>query len=242
MQTSLWDRLCLTFRALSTKVFQTLRRTLVGQLGVDPSAPVRQLHRRILTADPELDFVEARPSSIMSSSPSAGPLTASPTTGVTTNGPARLAGSKTQSRTGNPSHPGSRYQLPGDTRAFTGHRPELDRLVSLLSETPDVGGTGSVVISAIDGMGGVGETALGLHAAHRVRDAFPDGQLFIDLPGHSPGAAPLATGDALAWLLRSLGVSPDQTPEDQGERAALYRDRPDGTRTLIILDNAADTA
>jgi tetratricopeptide (TPR) repeat protein len=39
-----------------------------------------------------------------------------------------------------------------------------------------------------------------------------------------------------------MGVPPQQIPRDTDERAALYRERLAGTRTLIVLDNAADEA
>ncbi|MFJ5229237.1 ATP-binding protein [Kitasatospora sp. NPDC088391] len=136
----------------------------------------------------------------------------------------------------------SRCQLPADTRLFTGRAKELDRLLALAREAPAGSDAGMVVISAIDGMGGVGKSALAVHAAHRLRGSFPDGQLFIDLHGHTPGLAALAAEDALDWFLRSLGVPPQLIPQDLGERAAFYRDRLAGTRTLIVLDNAVSTA
>ncbi|MEC3993219.1 tetratricopeptide repeat protein [Actinacidiphila sp. DG2A-62] len=97
-----------------------------------------------------------------------------------------------------------------------------------------------MVISAIDGMGGVGKSALAVHAAHRLAERFPDGQLFLDLYGFTQGKAPRDPGDALAALLGGLGVPPQRIPGDVDARAALYRDRLSGTRTLVVLDNAAD--
>ncbi|HEX5496301.1 MAG TPA: hypothetical protein VFX70_17180, partial [Mycobacteriales bacterium] len=73
-------------------------------------------------------------------------------------------------------------------------------------------------------------------------DHYPDGQLFIDLYGFTQGTAPRDPGDALATLLSSLGVPPGHLPADLSARAAFYRDRLAGTRTLILLDNAADEA
>ncbi|MBC3843005.1 tetratricopeptide repeat protein [Streptacidiphilus sp. 4-A2] len=99
-----------------------------------------------------------------------------------------------------------------------------------------------MVISAIDGMAGIGKSALALRAAHHVRAHFPDGQLFIDLHGHTPGMEPLDAGKALDWFLRSLGVPPQLIPQSLDERAAFYRDRLAGTRTLVFLDNAGSTA
>jgi len=99
-----------------------------------------------------------------------------------------------------------------------------------------------VVISAIDGMAGVGKTALALHAAHRLAERFTDGQLFIDLRGHTQGQQPRSAAEALEWLLLALGVPPQRIPQDADERAALYRQRLAGSRTLIVLDNAANEA
>ena len=135
-----------------------------------------------------------------------------------------------------------RHQLPCDTRLFTGRSEELGQLLALAGAVPGHSDAGLVVISAIDGMAGVGKSALAIHAAHRLSEAFPDGQLFIDLHGHTTGMAPRTVSDSLAWLLHALGVPPQRLPEDLGARAAIYRDRLAGTRTLIVLDNAASTA
>jgi nucleoside phosphorylase/tetratricopeptide (TPR) repeat protein len=133
-------------------------------------------------------------------------------------------------------------QLPADTALFTGRSDELDRLLALAEHAGCGDSQGTVVICALEGMGGIGKTALAIRAAHRLAGRFPDGQLFIDLYGFTQGTAPRAPGDALATLLRSLGVPPGQIPADLDARAAVYRDRLAGTRTLILLDNAADEA
>jgi tetratricopeptide (TPR) repeat protein len=99
-----------------------------------------------------------------------------------------------------------------------------------------------VVISAIDGMAGIGKTALAVHVAHQLADRFPDGQLFIDLHGYTQGYPPRTANQALEAFLRTLGVPTAQIPGDVEERAALYRERLAGTHTLIVLDNAADEA
>jgi tetratricopeptide (TPR) repeat protein len=91
-------------------------------------------------------------------------------------------------------------------------------------------------------MAGVGKTALAVHTAHELAAGFPDGQLFIDLHGYTEGFQPRTSADALDRLLRALGVPHQQIPGDVEERAALYRQRLAGTRTLIVLDNALDEA
>jgi DNA-binding SARP family transcriptional activator/Tfp pilus assembly protein PilF len=123
-------------------------------------------------------------------------------------------------------------QLPAPPPMFTGRTREL----AALDRARD---TSTVVISAIDGMAGIGKTALAVHLAHRIADRYPHGQLFIDLHGHTPGTPPREPADALDHLLRALGVPGPQIPADLEERAALYRTRLADQRMLILLDNAA---
>ena len=131
-------------------------------------------------------------------------------------------------------------QLPAATRYFTGRHRELAALTDLIQHTSH--GSGTVVISAIDGMAGIGKTALAVHAAHQLAAKFPDGQLFLDLHGYTQGQAPRTADEALNWLLRALGVPPGGIPPDGEQAAALYRERLADTRTLIVLDNAATEA
>src|ERR1700749_5020380 len=58
-------------------------------------------------------------------------------------------------------------QLPAAVAAFTGRAAELRRLTQIL-DAAGVGGPGTVLLSAIGGMAGVGKTALALHWAHQV--------------------------------------------------------------------------
>jgi hypothetical protein len=61
-----------------------------------------------------------------------------------------------------PGAPSPLHQLPADIADFAGRRPQMEKLLGVLS----VPG-GHVAISAIDGMGGLGKTALAVHAAVR---------------------------------------------------------------------------
>ncbi len=137
-------------------------------------------------------------------------------------------------------------QLPADVEIFTGRSQELADLDRLLTRTADptaaAGVTGrdstAVVISAVSGTAGVGKTALALRWAHRVRRAFPDGQLYVDLHGFD-SEQPLSAADALARFLRALGLPGQNIPVEVEERAAAYRSLLDGRRMLVVLDNAA---
>ncbi|GGR84865.1 SARP family transcriptional regulator [Streptomyces nojiriensis] len=133
-----------------------------------------------------------------------------------------------------PARPQGINFLPYDVPDFTGREGELDGLIRLWS-----GNDGGVVtISAIDGMAGVGKTALAVHAGHRLADRFPDGQLFIDLQAHTAGQAPLDAGAALEVLLGQLGVPAAHIPASSADRAALWRSELSGRRVLAVLDNA----
>ncbi|MEU4445414.1 CHAT domain-containing protein [Actinosynnema sp. NPDC050801] len=121
-------------------------------------------------------------------------------------------------------------QLPLPIGDFTGRESELAELDALLGEHFT-----AVVVSAVSGTAGVGKTALAIHWAHRVRDRFPDGQLYVDLRGYDR-ELPLEHGDVLSGFLRALSVV--DVPNDVEERAALYRSLVADRRVLVVLDNA----
>jgi DNA-binding SARP family transcriptional activator len=124
-----------------------------------------------------------------------------------------------------------RFSLPPGPAAFTGREAEVELII----------GAGAAV-RAISGMPGVGKTALAVHAAHRLRDRFPDRQLFIDLRGHTLGQEPVSAEVALAGLLAATGIDPRSLPPDVDGRAALWRDTMAGLRAVLVLDNAASSA
>ncbi|GAA3029762.1 hypothetical protein GCM10020000_03030 [Streptomyces olivoverticillatus] len=91
---------------------------------------------------------------------------------------------------------------------------------------------------AVSGLGGVGKSALALHAAHRMRAGFPHGQLYADL--RHPCGHPVDPATALGSFLRALGVADADIPAGTAERVFLFRARMAGRRMLVVLDNAAD--
>ncbi|QTD96111.1 AfsR/SARP family transcriptional regulator [Streptomyces cyanogenus] len=129
-------------------------------------------------------------------------------------------------------------QLPSPPGPFTGRTGELAELDKML----DAGGApgGTVVISTIGGIGGIGKTWLAVHWAHHNAAAFPDGQLYADLRGFSPTAEPASAAEVVQGFLHALGLASTEIPADLPGRAAVYRSLVAGRRMLIVLDDARD--
>jgi DNA-binding SARP family transcriptional activator/tetratricopeptide (TPR) repeat protein len=188
--------------------YAAARARLVDELGTEPGPELRAVYEAVLRGEPA-SGAPAAPVPAPVAAPAPAPESA-------------------------PVRP---RQLPADVLAFTGRERELAALDALLA-AGDGERAGPVLISAVSGTAGVGKTALALRWAHRVRERFPDGQLYVDLRGHAPGR-PMPAADALARLLSSLGVPGSDIPLGVDERAAAYRSVLAGRRVLILLDNGA---
>ncbi|WP_433219719.1 BTAD domain-containing putative transcriptional regulator [Dactylosporangium sp. CS-047395] len=123
--------------------------------------------------------------------------------------------------------PGTPLQLPRDTAEFAGRAGLLAALDAHLPAG----------VTVVAGMAGVGKTTLVAHWAHRLVGRFPDGQLFVNLRGFGPGT-PVRPIDALASMLRGLGVAAEAVPLEVEEASALYRTVLADRRVLVVLDNA----
>jgi DNA-binding SARP family transcriptional activator/Flp pilus assembly protein TadD len=200
-------------QAEALAAYSRARAVLVEELGVEPGAQLQRLQQQILATDPALD-APPRPARVEAAGPDAGALA-----GVT--------------------KPRVPRQLPADIAAFTGRRAELARLEKALGTAENAE---PVVIAAIDGPPGIGKSALAIHAAHRLAGRFPDGQLYVDLQGASPGLAPLDPLEVLGRFLRALGVNGSEVPAGVQEVAAGFRSQVAGRRLLLVLDNAHDAA
>ncbi|GAA5093728.1 tetratricopeptide repeat protein [Nocardia iowensis] len=129
-------------------------------------------------------------------------------------------------------------QLPRDLLDFAGRSQEVRLLVRALVKAPK--SRNAVLITAISGRGGVGKTVLAVHVAHLVADAFPDGQIYVNLRG--PEAQALDPYEVLGALLRELGVAPDAAPVSLDDRSRLFRSILGRRRILMLLDNAQSEA
>ncbi|MDQ1033659.1 DNA-binding SARP family transcriptional activator/tetratricopeptide (TPR) repeat protein [Streptomyces sp. V3I8] len=211
--------------------FATVRRRLAEELGADPGPGLREAHRTILRGNPPAPVrrpvrqktsgsVPGTLSPTPSSPPPPPPYPSPPTTGP---------------------WPGVvPAQLPMGVRGFTGRGDELAQLGGILASVAVQ--PSAVVISALSGTAGVGKTALAVHwARHRhVRQAFPDGQLYVNLRGFGSGGSVMNPAEAVRAFLDAFGVSPARIPAGLEAQTGLYRSLLAGRRVLVVLDNARD--
>ena len=128
--------------------------------------------------------------------------------------------------------PRPRNDLPRDVPDFTGRAEQLAAVLAAVDSHRAV---------SVDGMAGVGKTCLAVHAAHRLADAFPDAQLYVDLHGFTEGRPPLDADSALRMLLGALDVPSERVPQEGLEAlAACWRSELADRRVVVVLDNAAD--
>ncbi|GAB3450756.1 AfsR/SARP family transcriptional regulator [Actinophytocola sediminis] len=130
------------------------------------------------------------------------------------------------------------WMLPAAIGDFTGQRLELAEVEAVLRKDRPSDEPAAVV--TISGHGGTGKTALAVHAAHRLRSTYADGQLFAAMDGTR--AQPVDPGIVLGRFLRALGIPATAVPDDPEERAELYRSLLAERRVLVVLDDALDEA
>ncbi|GAA1716562.1 transcriptional regulator AfsR [Kribbella yunnanensis] len=123
-------------------------------------------------------------------------------------------------------------ELPLGVPTFTGREAAVGWLREQLTLGPP--------IAALAGPGGVGKSELAVHVGHLVADAFPDGQLYVDLRGSTPDVPPLEPADVLARFLRSLGAVDAAIPVGTDEAAVRFRSMTNDLRLLVVLDNALE--
>jgi tetratricopeptide (TPR) repeat protein len=208
-------------RGEALSLFDSARRTLAEELGIDPGPELTGLHAKVLADDPSLAMT-AQDTATVRTAPAEEPDTVTE--------PEAAAA---------PAGPVPR-QLPAGVGHFTGRDMELKALDELLD--PPGHRESRVTVAAVRGMAGVGKTALAVHWARTVADRFADGQLYVNLRGFDPDGAPVTPEEVTGWFLAALGVPGPAIPADAQARAALYRTVLAGRKILIVLDNARNAA
>ncbi|MFG2337741.1 BTAD domain-containing putative transcriptional regulator [Streptomyces yangpuensis] len=210
------------------------RRLLRTELGADPGPELRALHQALLRADTTvLAAPTARRAAPAGKRPGPAPAVAAP----------RSDEDSPAARPPERAHEGPRHpvptQLPPDSADFMGRTEQTAWATALLEKVRNPLRT-APPIGVISGRSGTGKTALAVHVGHRTAALFPDGQLFVDL--RASDSEPVRTADALARLLRALGVDPETPARDEEDLLGLYRTHIARRRVLLVLDNAVSEA
>jgi DNA-binding SARP family transcriptional activator len=208
-------------RAEAITCYEQGRRLLAEDLGLDPSPVLRAAHQYVLSGAPV-------PGGVASG-------------GRTSGAPVRPAEATIPTiRTA----PGPNF-LPRDLPEFTGRAGEVARLTDLARRAGTTsGGTMATApgLVTINGMAGVGKTALAVHTAHALADTCAAGQYYVDLKGFDPSHRPLDPAQALDLLLRDLGIPVADIPPSLDGRSALWRSRLADRRVVVLVDNAVGPA
>ncbi|WP_407565834.1 BTAD domain-containing putative transcriptional regulator [Streptomyces sp. 184] len=140
------------------------------------------------------------------------------------------------SRSGSPK-PDVSDTMPRDTPDFVGRDQELRLIVDDVRRRST-----ALPLFVVHGMPGVGKTTLVVHAAHLLREQFPNGMQYVDLRAHSrDGHLPRDPSEVLATLLQAVGAGKG-LPSTLDERASRWRERLAHRRMLLVLDDARDAA
>ncbi len=128
--------------------------------------------------------------------------------------------------------------LSADTARFVGRGTELARLGEALASTKSIG-----VVTAVQGLGGIGKTELVRQYGWRNRGAFPAGVWQLPAEGQTSMLDLLAS---LAHDLPGFTLPEDArgNPTEAGRavRAELVRRSEGGQSMLLILDNVSEPA
>ena len=120
---------------------------------------------------------------------------------------------------------------PAPPTYFTGRHDELDALAQALTsgDTPQA-------ITALQGMGGIGKTALAAQLAAQLNGAFPGGVFWADLPAN--GGDPLPVLAAWARLCgHDVSALPDPQARAQAVRGILAGRVKEQGQLLVVLDD-----
>ncbi len=116
--------------------------------------------------------------------------------------------------------------------------------------TSDVHSHERVRVVALNGLPGVGKTALAIEVAKRTENRFPGGQLYLDFKAGvasgkrgEPGEAELLPlVDALTGCLDRLGVAAETRPSSVLGLVRLFREKTADRPVLMILENVTTRA
>ncbi len=198
---------CSGRRSEALQVYNRLRRDLVEELGLEPSPLLQRAQQAILSGEPQLDAGSSLEAPVQQPR-AAIALRRGPTV-------VRPA------------------QLPPDPGPLVGRGSLMESAVRVAErvETAEE----NVAVLLLNGMPGVGKSALAARIAHAVRDRFSGGQLYADLRGSR--SRPTSPDDALTGFLHAAGI-PEPYPQSLDEKSSLFRSWAVERDILLLLDDA----
>ncbi len=168
-------------QAEALEAYAQAREVIAEELGVDPSAELRQLHEQMLRADAASGSQFSATKTVAADSPFAPTPapSARPAPAIAADEaplPSGASGPVTQVTGFSPTVtlPASQVaQLPADIPDFTGRAEHLQKLRDLLSGPRRLDSPGAVVVAAVIGAGGTGEDHAGGARGAPAADAIP---------------------------------------------------------------------
>ena len=117
----------------------------------------------------------------------------------------------------------------------------MSDLAAALAKKGNIGVAISASGAGIQGMGGVGKTALATVLAHRLKDKYPDAQICLNLRGFDQtDRKPMPPAEAMQGIIHAF--QPEvKVPETAEELSPIYNSvLNEAGRVLLFLDNAAN--
>lgn len=132
--------------------------------------------------------------------------------------------------------------LDADPTFLAGRDADISSLIETIDADLNAGARRATF--SIDGLAGIGKSALAVRAAHLLRNRCPDGVLQIKLRTHDEHLLPLDPREALTQLLDAIGTPFPQlrNADSLSSLGALWRRRTSGRRLLLVLDDVQDFA
>ncbi|MBF9131105.1 winged helix-turn-helix domain-containing protein [Plantactinospora sp. S1510] len=201
------------------------------ELGIEPDPELTELYRSLLHWDDvPVGAGQVRPAVVTPIRGGLQPDVGPPNSGSPAAGDPVRPYRRRIERDRSTSHP-TVHGLP-EPPALIGRRDALTELrAAILGPQPGIGPR----VVVLHGPPGVGTSALAQRAAYDLADAYPDGQLHLDVRTW-PRARRSGAGPVQA-VLRRLGVG--TPPDDVAEAVDLLQTVSAGLRLLLVMDNVS---
>lgn len=209
-------------RGAALETYTVARQAIIAEVGVEPGEELREMQRLILRGDSGAALATVQAA----------------TAAVRKEHGAPDADAQGRADTPVDQPPAEPATAPPRTLPaapqLVGRDPMLAEIGQVLSDSA------RATVVALHGPAGVGKSALAVQAAHELAASCPDGQIYIDMCGSTPGLTPVTAAEAVNSVLRALGVRPGAGTT--ADAAARMRSAMAGRRLLLLLDNVVDAA